>query len=434
MRKYEKNQLKSFQRDTTNGTKQSDAWSWSEADDEDNIAWCKENGLNPSSMRSIKETIESTMNALYLGKHEPEWLRCSNPNPIWKRMKASELDSTSYLEKDTLSRIYGDEKVFSLSEALTKLALNRSAEEALPFVQEYFGLPSTNHSRSTRRTIAKGKEKMACVHFLMGNCKFGNECQNVHSFSAPRPLCRFYPNCSKGSSCVYSHGEPSVAKQSKGASTRNKSEPLVPVMKEFSLQRGVLGWFGREHKESIILGEGNFEFSNSLVGLGLRPFLATTDVLNPSPTGIYPKRTKARSMVGVDATSLHTNNDLIATIVNHTVVYGSSAINVVWNFPFITDEDENAAAHEILIRDTFQSVKLLFERIGAIHGKFCLGLQGDQFSRWDVLKSAWAIGWKLDAWDTYCYDDFPGYVPRRLNGEAFPVGSTRFYIFKHDER
>jgi HrpA-like RNA helicase len=438
LRKYERKQRSKFLRDTTLGKIYSDAWEWSEKDDEDNIEWCKEHNLNPSSMRSIKEIIESTMNALYLGKHEPEWLRCSDPNPIWKQINATELRSTWHLERDMLSRIFGahdrifdDDKTYKMCEALSKLSLYRTAEAALPYAQSYLDLPSTTITTNRSSKRFTGKENMACVHFLVGNCKFGANCKNVHSFSAPRPLCRFYPNCTKGSSCVYSHGKPLVAKQSKNSCTRKTSEPLVPVLKELSVRGGVVGWFKKNHERTILLGEGNFDFSNSLVSLRIPPFLATTDVLDASRSGSYPV-SKAKSMVGIDATQLHTNQNLIALVKSAS----TAPTRVVWNFPFITDEDENTTNHEILIRDTFQSVSAFAERI-EIHWDeyfyFCLGLQGDQFSRWNVLKSAWATGWKLHEWDHYCYDDFPGYVPRRLNGEAFPVGSTRFYVFKRDK-
>jgi len=208
------------------------------------------------------------------------------------------------------------------------------------------------------------------------------------------------------------------------------AEPIVPILKELSLDGGVLGWFLEHSKNTILLGEGNFEFSNSLVSLGLPPLLATTDVLSCLPSGSYPTA-RANSMVGVDATRLHTNKNFVDKVRRK----GSDKTNVVWNFPFITDRDENATEHEILIRDTFQSLKIFFEASFQIQGEFfCLGLQGDQFSRWNVLKSAWAVGWKLHAWDCYQCTDFPGYIPRRSNGDAFPAGSTRFYIFKHGNR
>ena len=428
LRKYEKEQFYIFYKDTRSLGKRSNAWEWSEKDDNNNIEWCKEHSLNPSSMRSIKEIIESTMNALYLGKHEPEWLRCLNPNPLWKRITTRKLESTSYLGREMLVRLYDDEKVLSLCEALGKLTFNRNAESALPFAQACFGLSGTIHVGQGRNFMGK-KEKMACVHFLMGNCNYGNKCRNAHSFSAPRPLCRFYPNCTKGSSCVYSHGEASSATQAKRSDASKLSRPLVPVSKERSLEKGVLGWFRRNYKGSVLLGEGNFEFSDSLVGLGMYPLLATTDVLSQLPSGGYP-RAKARSMIGVDATRLHTNKDLIELIDR----VNSGPINIVWNFPYITDEDENATAHEILIQDTFQSIRLLFGNLSLPYQSniFCLGLQGDQFSRWNVLKSAWAVGWKLYAWGAYYHTEFPGYVPRRLNGEAFPAESPRFYIFRYE--
>jgi len=355
-------------------------------------------------------------------------LRCSDPNPLWKRVTATELRSNRYLGRDMISRLYGSEKRFDLCDALTALAIDRTAEKALPLAQAFLGQPTTN---SMRKRVTR-KEDVACVHFLMGNCNYGNKCRSAHSLTAPRPLCRFHPNCSKGQACVYSHGEPSLNAQAiNGIGPRKTgSEPCIPILKELMLGHGVLGWFCKHHRKTVLVGEGNFEFSNALISLGLPPLMATTDVLNRLPSGFYPT-TGATSMVGVDATALQSNYDFVANIEKKC----TGKINVVWNFPFITGEDENATGHEVLIRETFASVKMLFDLLlSADGGLFCLGLQGDQFSRWNVLKSAWTVGWKLQAWDCYRCSDFPGYTPRRLNGEAFPSGSTRFYIFKHDNR
>lgn len=426
LRKHERRQyLNSWSNDGS-----SDAWEWTEENGKDNIEWCRENNLNPTSMRSIKETIESTTKLLYLSKHEPKYLRCSDPNPLSKRVNAMELKLNRYLGCDMLLRLYGSEKMFDLCNALTALAVDRSAEKALPSAQAYFGLTTTNDMR--QKTTPQ--KDLACIHFLMGNCKYGNKCRNAHSRTAPRPLCRFYPNCSKGQACVYSHGERLVNEQMNDNSPdKSQSEPCIPILKELILEDGVLGWYHKHHKETVLVGEGNFEFSNSLINLGLPPFMATTDVLNRLPSGLYPT-SRATSMVGIDATALESNHDFIANIQKKW----SGKINVVWNFPFITGEDENAAKHEILLRDTFASVKRLFDLLlsarSRLLGLFCVGLQGDQFSRWNVLKSAWAIGWKLQAWDCFRCADFPEYTPRRWNGEAFPSESTRFYVFKYDDR
>ena len=280
--------------------------------------------------------------------------------------------------------------------------------------------------------VPKRKEDMACVHYLMGNCNYGKNCKNSHSLSAPRPPCRFHPNCSKGPRCVYSHGESLVNSKAKNGVDAGKmeSKPLLPVLGELSIEGGVLGWFMKHHKNVVLLGEGNYEFSNSLVTLGLSPLLATTDVMSRLSSGCYPTA-KANSMIGVDATRLHTNRDFIAKIQRQY----SEKICIVWNFPFITGQDENTADHEELLRDTFQSIKIFFDSSIQIQGGlFCIGLQGDQFSRWNVLKSAMSVGWKLQNWDSYQYSDFVGYIPRRWNGEAFPTGSTRFYIFKCGNR
>jgi len=428
-RKYEKEQFNLFQENARNH-QFSDTWAWSEEDDIKNTKWCKEKNLNPSSMKSIKEIIESTINALYLRKHEPDWLRCSNLNPKWKCISSKELESTHYLGSNILTRIYGGhDKTYDIINALTKLIVNRSALAALPHAESYFGVSS-----DPRNTITIRNKDMACIHFLMGTCKYGNNCKNLHSWSAPRPLCRFHPNCSKGERCIYSHGDfySAMNSQSTDIDTgKTESKPLIPVLKELSLGgSGVLGWFITHYKSIVLLGEGNFEFSKSLITQDMPPLLATTDVLIRLQSGSYPI-VKENFLLGVDATRLHTNRDFIARIQRHHL----EDISIVWNFPFITDQDENTADHEILLRDTFQSIKILFDSVLQIsNGLFCIGLQGDQFSRWNVFKSALSIGWKLQAWDSYNHTDFVGYIPRRCNGEVFPTGSTRFYIFKCGNR
>jgi len=422
-----------------------DAWEWIEEDDDENIKWCKENSLNPSSMKSIKEIIESSLNALFLGKHEPDWLRCSDPNPVWKRIDNEILESSRskvYNEQEMLLRLYGDQKMFDLCEALSKLVATRSSKSALPFAQAFFGRTSLKYKTICKRVVTTRQKGMACVHFLMGSCKYGSACKHVHSFSAPRPTCRFYPNCTKGPSCVYSHHESSSPSSINGqeaydtAATISKagSQPCFPMLKELSLEAGVLGWFLTHHKNTILLGEGNFEFSKSLFDLGLPPMLATTDVWSGLPSDRF-HLIRSSAMIGVDASKLHANDEFIDAIKRMRPTNASKAINFVWNFPFITNEDENPTEHEILVRDTFQSVKLLLDMFLPKHqGLFCLGLHGDQFSRWNVLKSAWAVGWKLHAWDTYVHSNFPGYTPRRLGGEAFPADLTRFYVFRHGDR
>lgn len=406
LRQYNKRQLELFE---SGSAKYGKAWVWTESDDEAHIAWCKEHNLNPSSMRSIKEIIDNTINALYLSQHEPEWLRCSDPNPIWK---FKNLQSTDYLEKESISEIYGDKWEFTLCEALTNLALNRP-ESALPFVRQFFGSKRMQNDS----TICKGNT--ACIHFLMGNCIYGTNCRNIHSFSAPRPLCRFHPNCNKGPTCVYSHGESDGKTPEKDKTT---FQPVVTVLKKHSLQSGVYGWFCDHCHKTVLLGEGTFEFSNALMSMDLSPLLATTNDKRDANRA----HIKARHLFGVDATKLHRNDELMRAL-----DFEKNEIHFVWNFPFLTNKEEDAAAHELLIRDSFCSAALFLKECNFDDDcYFGLGLQGSQFSRWKVLQSAWATGWRLLAWDRYDYKEFPGYLPRRWGGEAFPAESTRFYVFE----
>ena len=63
------------------------------------------------------------------------------------------------------------------------------------------------------------------------------------------------------------------------------------------------------------------------------------------------------------------------------------------------------------------------------NAEFALTLQEDQLSRWSVLESAHRTGFHPHSFmefDEYC---FPGYTPRRGNGEQFPAQHAQFYVF-----
>jgi hypothetical protein len=63
-----------------------------------------------------------------------------------------------------------------------------------------------------------------------------------------------------------------------------------------------------------------------------------------------------------------------------------------------------------------------------------LTLQGDQLSRWSVLRSARYAGWRLRTWCEFDDSEFPGYLPCRVNGDAFPAVDPRFYVFELHEK
>ena len=110
-------------------------------------------------------------------------------------------------------------------------------------------------SLSQRRDGVKTKTAVVCIHFLRGNCTFGEDCKNSHSPGAPRPLCLFYsrPGGCTNPRCVYSHEEPVSNDES-----FHHDSMMDPIHARF--EGGPLAWF-RMHSSSLLLfGEGDFSF------------------------------------------------------------------------------------------------------------------------------------------------------------------------------
>mmetsp|Transcript_10170 Transcript_10170/g.15608 ORF Transcript_10170/g.15608 Transcript_10170/m.15608 type:complete len:542 (+) Transcript_10170:177-1802(+) len=178
---------------TTDDTSSHDCnvWSWTERMEEAHSKWCEEHSINPTSVRAISSSIQVAMNILYKKEHEPDWLKCQHAHPLWEVKLAggliSDLDTHQY---DIFGEVYGNERKKEICSLLTNL-------------QE----TNENDISSPSCTLVPPQAintKSACMHFLLGNCRFGDECKNAHSYTAPRPLCRFYPECTKPG-CLYIH-------------------------------------------------------------------------------------------------------------------------------------------------------------------------------------------------------------------------------------
>lgn len=192
---------------------------------------------------------------------------------------------------------------------------------------------------------------------------------------------------------------------------------LIPLLPDLTLHHGTVKWFSDSRRKLLLLGEGNFEFTRSLTKLGLNPAFASdleTDLYEIGSTEIF----------SVDAARIHLNDDILELVANGRIE------NFAWNFPF-TGIEENVGIHESLILGTFYSVnELLFNRCrGVEQFRLAFTLQGDQFSRWMVMRSAVRTGWQLETWGPFHASDYPGYKPRRVNGDVFPESSSRFYVF-----
>jgi len=303
-----------------------------------------------------------------------------------------------------------------LCDVLTKLASSRSALASRSLAETFLGIP-TSRTRPLRSRNQNADLPIACVHFLAGSCKFGETCRHSHSRHARRPPCRFFLSgrCSKGDNCIYSHEDPDADETISG-SQYGPTDPLVPVVDSLHLSGGALGWFKSMANQLFLLGEGNFQFTRALTAMGRPPLVSSSNL--PSS-----ERTPG-ALIGVDATSLHLNPK-----VTQLVQIMGGDLRFAWNFPF-TGTEEDAMEHEALILQAFQSLVLLFEQHCSSKISLGIALQGDQFSRWNVTRSAWRTGWNLIGWSDFDHKEFPGYHPCRQNGEKFPVESAKLYVFE----
>jgi hypothetical protein len=398
-----------------------DIWMWNPDLEEDHFNWCKMYDINPTSVRSVSEIVESAMNVMFLNRFEHEWLRCNSPTPTWKRPSDWKGSFSQPLARDMISRVYGTDAP-NLCEALRALCDSQGdVAVALRSAQLLLDVP---HETSYATTTFDSEEgPMACIHFLMGKCDYGNLCRFSHSSSARRPPCRFYFNgiCSKGSGCLYAHYEKVNTHPDHGRI--DVMQPLSPIRPSLFVGGGhPAGWFMQHHQSLLMLGEGNFRFSDSLEYIGCPPFLSSTNI---SVGGLL---LAANRLQEVDATRLH-----IDERIRYHAKY-SGLGNFAWNFPSTGSDDDLTDEH--LILETFQSMAQLLLYSAETYGKghsllFAMSLHSDQLSRWNVFRSAWRVGWRLQCW---CHFDpmlFPAYQPStHTGGDILSVDNARLFVFR----
>jgi uncharacterized membrane protein len=88
--------------------------------EEGHIEWCKADDVNPTSMRSVKEIIENSVNVVYKRRFEAEWLQACDPTPKWKRRSDCSCNEWTGNRKNMLRVVYGL-KCELLTETLTRL-------------------------------------------------------------------------------------------------------------------------------------------------------------------------------------------------------------------------------------------------------------------------------------------------------------------------
>jgi HrpA-like RNA helicase len=398
-------------------------WKWDADTEKRHGEFCKKSNINPTSVRAIADTMDVTMKTLFHAIYEPEWLRCTNPEPIWRRPNDWEQDDTFYLEDTNSSMlhiVYGQGKARETIHILSSLWDGNASSDSNTSTQ--YSVLDIMHTAATA-THENAKPLPACIHFLSGHCSFGDKCRYAHSYMAEPPPCRFFASgrCSKGNKCVYSHKQPAASIIPATTTRENPLQAIAPLKFE-TYDGAALDWYIKNASKLLLLGDGDFSFSQAMTMKGAPIFVSTT----LEGSGLETKR----RLKDVDATRVHRHKDCAFLMQNHD---GNGAFQgCAWNFPYVTGVEMDAEAHERLLSGTFLSTALLFEQRHPRQqhfGRFGLALQGDQFSRWSVLRSANRAGWNLIQWSDFDPQDFPGYAPSRANGDPFPVDKARFYVF-----
>jgi superfamily II DNA/RNA helicase len=384
-------------------------WQWTIAAEESHIEWCRRHQINPTSVRAVADTIDVTMKILYQSKFEPAFLRCCPAAPTWQRRGSFKFPPQNGASTQMLHNVYGD-----ASDLLCQTLIELYDPDAPNGVTATIRQPTQEQSQSNE----------LCIHFLNGKCRYGARCMKAHTQHGTRPICKFFVagDCSNGDKCMFSHerGPPTTAPRVKMIG--DPLAPLVPQHESMILKDGAKGWFLTFAKNLVLFGENNFMFSASLAALGVPPRMSTEFARVDTSSNRFARLDSNRVRAGVDATRIHANAHLLYDIVHDIRGFA-------WNFPFTGDE-EDEGAHEDMILATFLSLGLFSRNANIASPQFALTLQGDQLSRWSVLRTAHSAGWALKTWGTFDHADFPGYRPCRASGDPFPYERGRLYVFE----
>lgn len=424
-------ELSGFTTTATDPNKAScNVWKWCPDLEEKHSEWCRSHCINPNSVRGVADLMDSTLNVFYQAHLEPEWLRSANPTPLWRRFDewkgraANEYENT----KDVLAMVYDFAGEKALSIAL--MSLSRDARRSLSEMtsDDILEVASLSSNRPVRVFDKPVKLEVACVHFLEGNCTFGTKCRNSHSPFAARPPCRFFAKgaCARGDACIFSHDAGNQQRRNPETANvaRDPMSSLSPCIATLETPDKLLDWFDNRSDGLCVLGDGNFEFTRSLFALGVAPPFSSDKDAQVFKFG-------STTVLQLDATLLH-----CCDVVCQSVLHGSID-TFLWLFPF-TGVEEQDDANEELVLATFHSVLELVRSASTsrqhshddpLEVSLCFVLQGDQLSRWNVMRSSMRTGWRLSAWGAFSVEEFTGYQPRRANGEKFPATTPRFYEF-----
>ncbi len=202
------------------------------------------------------------------------------------------------------------------------------------------------------------------------------------------------------------------------------------------------------HK-ALILGDGDFSFSNSLVKHFKKGSYYTSYESNESVTNIYPSALdNIKQLSNIDgATVLH---HIDATNIKNTIINNSNSSDqttldiqlnqyfdrIIWNFPCIAKEKgqdgqaEDLKANQDLITSFFISSKEILSEDGEIHITHKVI---EPFNWWDIESLGRYQGFKCIGRVIFDKHLYPSYTNRKvLDKRSFPCHDAETFIFVID--
>ncbi|KAL6626494.1 hypothetical protein ACP70R_030220 [Stipagrostis hirtigluma subsp. patula] len=186
----------------------------------DEDEWCAIHNLVPAAFKNISEIYDDVMNKLH--RFRPNFLVKINPP---KYLQPSEFNHTCVHHE--ILELEEDMDLLP-SEAANSQCNSQKRCATTPYVSPTdFGTTNivemlkalvkemkTHHveekavSYRGRRSVQPALKNEACMFFFNGSCNKGAACHFSHSYSAPKPVCKFFltlQGCRNGDSCPYSH-------------------------------------------------------------------------------------------------------------------------------------------------------------------------------------------------------------------------------------
>ena len=271
---------------------------------------------------------------------------------------------------------------------------------------------------------------MACIHFLRGNCQNGTNCRFSHNVNATRPPCKYFllETCRKGSACMFSHEiqDPREIRSQVASNPSHLLDAVAPSLESLGFKGGVISWYLKEFpsNNTLLLKDACFAFTQSLITLGHTPRFVS-DFSTQVGGAEHPREIGSISILYANPSRLHTNEQVRQLLFEIQ--------NFVWMFPS-TESEEDDGSQESLVFATLLSLAQLARTKHGFSMSFGVSFHSDQFSRWNVLRNAIRLGWKLSSWEAFEVSDFPNFKPRGgdSGNEMIVPESCRLYRFIYD--